>query len=68
MMRSIPPEVRAAIVADLREREAFKAAVRERWKFSLKAIGRKHNVSRQTLTRLRRRLLRELVLSQHGPR
>jgi transposase-like protein len=58
MMRSIPPEVRAAVLADLREREAFKAALRERRRFSLKAISRKHGVSRQTLTRLRRRLLR----------
>ena len=67
MMRSIPPEVRAAIIADLQEREAFKKALRERARFSLKAIGRKHGVSRKTLTRLRRRLLRGQLLTQPGP-
>ena len=67
MMRSIPPEVRAAVIADLQEREAFKKALRERARFSLKAIGRKHGVSRRTLARLRRRLLRGQLLAQDRP-
>ena len=58
MKRVITEDVRAAILADLVEREAFKKALRERARFSLKAISRKHGISRQTLTRIRRRLLR----------
>jgi hypothetical protein len=56
MKRSIPPEVREAVLADLRERAWFKKALRERSRFSLKAIARKHNISRFTVGRLRRQL------------
>lgn len=54
MTAKLSPSVREQVLADLRVREMF----------GLKAIGRRHGVSRQTLARLRAELLRTRTLGQ----